>query len=288
MAALECVCVRVCAFLTPQYWSSLKSWGGAAVGFPALLLISSRSSPPTEMSTSSYWMLLLSRILIISACWDFTWKTTAAVRIVLSPSVTTKNQSIHHSPSLLSATTNQALLVLTTLVEQRVERRPPCCWRFSQYNKYTKAVKQLTDCSNKPTMIFLLTAGIDCRHISRQIAASEKKQYFSRFYLAPGWWLIDLVKALLSLWATEEVGRGYLWKWPHLNAALTGNTHTLAQSCCPASVKSLNMKRGSELFHKDGKKKSRLSKKASLNHVKTQRDLYFNGKNRKDVLAMSK
>ena len=98
----------VCAFLTPQYWSSLKSWGGTAVGSPALLLISSRSSPPTEMSTSSYWMLLLSRIRIISACWDFTWKATALIKRTqtqtqeLKLSITTRNQSSHCNLSILS------------------------------------------------------------------------------------------------------------------------------------------------------------------------------------------
>lgn len=62
------------ASLTPQYCSSLKSRGGPALGSPALFLISLRSCSSCEMSMSSYWMLLLSRILIISACWDFTWE----------------------------------------------------------------------------------------------------------------------------------------------------------------------------------------------------------------------
>lgn len=67
------------AFLTPQYWSSLNSWGGTAVGSPALFLISSRTSLPTEMSTSSYLMLLLSRTRIISACRDFTCKRASYI-----------------------------------------------------------------------------------------------------------------------------------------------------------------------------------------------------------------
>lgn len=102
-----CYANTVNAFLTPQYWSSLKSWGGTAVGSPALLLISSRSSPPTEMSTSSYWMLLLSRIRIISACWDFTWKATALIkRTALKLSITTRNQSIHYILRILSGYIN--------------------------------------------------------------------------------------------------------------------------------------------------------------------------------------
>lgn len=72
-------------FLTPQYWSSLNSWGGTAVGSPALLLISSRTSLPTEMSTSSYLMLLLSRIRIISACRDFTCKTASRINAFAYP-----------------------------------------------------------------------------------------------------------------------------------------------------------------------------------------------------------
>ena len=75
-ATVQCLCEKhvVCVFFTPQYSSSLNSWGGAAVGFPDLALISSRTDPPTEMSISSNWMLLLSRIRMTSACWDFTYR----------------------------------------------------------------------------------------------------------------------------------------------------------------------------------------------------------------------
>lgn len=162
------MCLECVFSLTPQYWSSLKSWGGTAVGFPALLLISSRSSPPTEMSTSSYWMLLLSRIRITSACWDFTWKNNSGGPSQLystsAEAVNSLNPGAHYLHVVTITITNHAFIYYISKWSR---------WVIAEDSvincKQTKAVKNLN-----PMILFLLRGR---EYIVEIFFMTEKKQH---------------------------------------------------------------------------------------------------------------